>query len=231
MSPILIAVFSLALLCIGLSAFIEYRREHSGSLDSPRSGNYSRWNEVARTLELELSHDSDDDEVSMRGTINDHWVSVEHDDDGIEIEVNYRSGTNPFFVTANASSSSRPGPGIHTGDEAFDTQLSVHTRTPDELDDYLSAGRRNALLWLHSTFEIEEIDNQEIEVRFVESDWQPDELAAAIKLVVDVADILDAGEKVFMAPPPQDEPDDEVAPPSDIADAVAQDGPQDVVRG
>ena len=218
MSTILIAVFALALAGTALSALLEHRREQSGSSKANWRGNHSQWSEAARILELELSFDSDDDEMSMRGTINNHWVSVEQDDDGIEIEVNFRSGTGPFLVTPKADSNARADQTLRTGDDAFDERLSVRTRTLDELEDYLSPGRRNALLWLDSTFELDSVNNDEIEVRFTGSDWQPEELAAAIKLVVDVAEILEAGEKVFMAPPSQDGPQD---------DSMTQ----DVVRG
>ena len=137
----------------------------------------------------------------MRGTVGDHWVSVEQHHDGLEIVVNYRSGLHSFEACEPDTPGHDPAERYTTGDEAFDSKIAVYSRSPAELENYVTPARRNALLWLQSAFALGDIDNEMLDVSFVEPSWHPGELISAIKLVIDVAGIMEAGEKVFMAPP------------------------------
>lgn len=201
MGAILLAVFMSALAAIVVLTILDGRRQRASSYTKVVPGSQSDWSTVAKTLELELSPWTTPDEASMRGTIDGHWVSVEQQHNGLEIVVNYRSGLHSFTASEPNTSGQDLTDRYVSGDQAFDSQVAIFTHAPAELENYLTPARRNALLWLQSAFTLGDIDHEMLDVLYAEPSWQPGQLTSAIQLVIDVAGIMEAGEKVFMAPP------------------------------
>ncbi len=208
MSAGLLALFIATLVFVGILALAEARHERLERSGGNGRGAKDSWAEVARILDLEMGPFTEG-ERSLRGSVNDHWISIYHDQDGTHIEVSYQSGVGQFEVAQSRPTKATNPKGsskgslraLETGDDAFDGELSILTRSQRDMDDYLSPARRNALLWLHSGFDIEELTNEKLSVRVKKNPWKPQELVSDIQLVVDVADIMQAGEKVFMSPP------------------------------
>lgn len=203
MTTALISIFILSLAVIVLHSLNEARTERLGPGSSRSSGNKRDWLEIANELDLELISGDESNRV-LRGTVGEHWVTIETVDGGVHINMNYHSGVAPFTVTANneeEGTDTKIGNTADTGDEAFDAELTVATASPGELDDYFSPARRNALLWLSSAFEIDSVSDEHIRVLLASRRWNAEAIVSAVRLVEDVADILDEGEKVFMAPP------------------------------
>ena len=217
MPTVLTVIFILSLGGIVLHAIIDAQRERrtvgSGSFGSP-----AEWAEAARTLDLEVVPRTSSTGPSLRGSISGHWVSVEQVEDGIEIMAHYLSGGEPFQVVALPSILAEAANRIETGDDAFDSELAILGDYPDDLTDYLSPARRNALLWLRSSFEITTINDEDISVRFTNENWKAEDLTAAITLLVDVADIMQTGQKVFMAPPTHAPNETELEPELEVID-------------
>ncbi len=198
---VLTAIFILSLAATVVHAVIEARQERKPNMFGNSSSSHSEWSEVATALDLEIVRRTGMDDPLLRGSISGHWISVEQTMKSIEIDVHYLSGVEPFRVTELSSITAGAVDRIETGDDAFDSELVVFSDYPDDLTDYLSPARRNALLWLKSSFEVSEIDDEDICVRFVSESWKADDLISAIELLVDVAEIMQTGQKVFMAPP------------------------------
>lgn len=199
----LLALFAFCLVATAALALDEVRDERLESDRSDHRGAKNNWSEVARELDLEMGPFTEET-PSLRGSINGHWVSVFPDALGTHVEVSYHSGIGAFEVAAAEGANINSKRLVRTGDAAFDTELAVFTRSPQDIDDYLSPARRNAMLWLYSSFDIDQITNEKLNVRLRTRLWKPSELVAGIQLVVDVADILEHGEKVFMTPPVQE---------------------------
>ena len=203
MSVALLAVFVLCLVLTAALALAEVRDERLELDRADHRGAKDNWSEVARELDLEMGPFTEET-PSLRGSINQHWVSVFPDAAGTHIEVSYQSGIGPFEVAPAAGATTNSNRLVRTGDESFDAELALFSRTPREMAQYLSPARRNAMLWLCSGFEIDQITNEKLNVRLKSRLWKPNELIGGIQLVVDVADILQQGEKVFMTPPLQE---------------------------
>lgn len=200
MSTLLIAIFILSLAIIVLRSLADARAERLGPGSSKVTGLRTDWSEVARELDLELVSGSDSKQA-LRGTVSGHWVTVEKVDTGVSINMNYHSGVAPFTVIPTGKQRDSFAVANLTGDEAFDGELVVETATPGELDDYLSPARRNALLWLTSAFEVDTVSDEHIRVLFTQRRANAESIISAVRLVEDIAGILDEGEKVFMTPP------------------------------
>ncbi len=200
MTLALIAIFVTALALISILTVAEMRLERIAKSTSSVNTSKSDWIAVAKALDLEMSPWTTAAKASARGTVGGHWVSVEQLESGIEIVVNYRSGLDSFAAT-QPNPSERNDDRFVTGDDLFDSQVEVSSRAPEQVRDYLTPARRNALLWLQSAFTLGEIDQEMLDVTFTQTSWQPGQLVSNIELVVDVAEIMEAGEKVFMAPP------------------------------
>ena len=212
MTVVLSVVFIAALVAIGLMTFVDAFQQNKGINHGGNDATRADWDTVARGTDLQVVNRSGLDDPLLRGAIAGRWVTVEDRMNDIEINVNFRSGTGTFGICEHGQRSSTSGDVLETGDDAFDAALSVTTRSPAEVDEYLSPARRNAVLWLISDDAIDmiDIDEEAINVRFTVSRWKAEELVAAIKLVVDVANIMEAGQKVFMTPPlASDEGNDE----------------------
>ena len=194
-------IFVLSLTAISVQSVAEAIQERKDRSGKRMTASKSDWAEVARALDLEVMARSGLDNPALRGTILGHWVSVEERMNDIEIEVNYRSGISPFEVREPGKERADSGERFVTGDEAFETRLAVLTHSTEEMAEYLSPARRNALLWLRSAFELGNISDGCINVMFTNLQWNTEELISAITLVVDDAEIMEAGQKVFMAPP------------------------------
>lgn len=199
MSTALIAIFILSLAAIVVHSLNDARTERLGPGSSRAAGRQDEWTEIANELNLELTSGSDSDRV-LRGTVGEHWLTIETVEAGVQINMNYHSGVAPFAIEGN-DDPERSDEVAGTGDEAFDAELVLRTASPGELDDYFSPARRNALLWLSSAFEIDSVSDEHIRVLFTRRRWNTEAIISAVRLVEDVADIMDEGEKVFMAPP------------------------------
>ncbi len=199
MSTALIAIFILSLAAIVVQSFSDVRSERVSSGSSKSAGRQNDWLEIARQFDLELTS-GDESNRLLRGTVGEHWLTIETVAAGVHITMHYHSGAAPFVVEAN-NAKDRDNTAAPTGDEAFDAELIVTGATQGELDDYFSPARRNALLWLSSAFEIDSVSDEHIRVLFTRRRWNAETLISAVRLVEDVADIMEEGEKVFMAPP------------------------------
>lgn len=203
MTLALLVIFGICLLATAAIALDEVRDERLEHERSDHHGAKNSWSEVARELDLEMGPFTEET-PSLRGSINEHWVSVFPDVFGTHIEVSYRSGVGAFEVTPAEGANLNSNRLVRTGDEAFDAELAVFTRSPEDVQNYFTPARRNAMLWLYSSFEIDQITNEKLNVRLRSRLWKPSELVTGIQLVVDVAGILQYGEKVFMTPPVQE---------------------------
>ncbi len=209
MSLILAVVFLLSLAGIAAQTFLQSHSDRRTAAPGTRHGSKNDWAAVARALDLEVVSRGGLDDPLLRGSIAGHWLSVEQAMGDVEIDVHYLSDVEPFQIAEAPGLNSDDR--IVTGDVAFDSELVLASQYSNALAEYLTPARRNALLWLKSSFTIVAVDNEDISVRFSKESWRPEDLIAAITLVVDVAEIMQAGQKLFMAPPSaSDEPTLEV---------------------
>lgn len=202
MTVALSVVFLASLAAIALLTLVEARKESDGHR-AGGSATTSDWNAVARAHDLEMVTRSGLDEPLLRGTVAGRWVTVEDKMTAIDINVSFRSGTGTFDISDADHTPTVSGDVVSTGDPTFDESFSVSTRSPDEIQDYLTPARRNALLWLAADddLSVDTVDEESLNIGFTPARWNPDDLISAIRLVVDVANIMEVGQKVFMAPP------------------------------
>ena len=149
----------------------------------------SDWNVVANTLGLGIS--TRGRSHYMTGTIDGFRVSVEDRVGGAKVEVDYESTLREFDIRPTRTQGRRftNTEPILTGNADFDAVFESQSHRPDELRNFLTPVRQVALLALHSAVRIDEVDEDEIEVR-LPSPCSPSDTIEAIKLVVYVAGVL-----------------------------------------
>lgn len=165
--------------------------------DTGSSGWADGWREAAQELDLKaLVRNTRGSESTMRGEIDGHRVTVKGRHGGEpEIEVRFESGLRSMDIDPRRKSvgSGRSNETL-TGDVAFDEAYRVRARPDGDDRDFLkwlTPERREILVVLGDALRVDEIDENELEVKLGRSDWTSNELVQAVQLCVLVATILD----------------------------------------
>lgn len=197
------------------------------------------WEEAGRELGLKTLPRTKQGSIStMRGEIDGHRVNVKCRLGGEpEIEVRFESGLRTLDIDPRRRPVGSGGSAeVVTGDLAFDEAYRVRSNpTVDEreLMGWLTPERREILVVLGDALAVEEIEEDELEVRLGRSEWTPAELVQAVQLCVLVAKILDGSHVARRRLDPQDalledtQPQDAVRPSFEARqDHVIQDAPR-----
>lgn len=208
MEVVVIAAFVL------LFVFAKARSSIRGTVTD--GGWSERWNAAAH--ELDLSARVSSKQSTMRGEIDGHRVSVSaYRNSEPEIEVRFQSGLRSIDISPrNGRTSKRPEFSIGDPDfeSTFAVRLGFEDREIDAARRWFTPQRREIITVLNDALEIDDLDENELEVKLRRESWTPDELAQAVRLCVLVAKTLDQSYS------PQDR-----TPTNDV-----REGPQDAVR-
>ena len=149
----------------------------------------SDWNVVASTLGLRTAPRRRSQ--YMWGTIGEFSVSLDGRSGGAKIEVEYESTLRDFDIRPKVHNGRRftNAEPVLTGNAEFDAAFETHSHRPEELLNFLTPVRQVALLALHSAVAIDEIDEDEIEIR-LPATCSPSDTIEAVELAVYVAGVL-----------------------------------------
>ena len=142
----------------------------------------------------------------MRGRIDGHRVSVSgYRNQPPEIEVHYSSGLSSVDISPRAGRTSNRSE-LSILDPEFAMQFVVYTSVEGEgeaeIRSWLTLERRQAIATLGELVDLDDIEEDEIEVRLRSSEWIAPELVRAVQLCVDTAKRLDES---FVDDTPQDQ--------------------------
>ena len=148
----------------------------------------SDWRTVAEALGLRILTRRGTQHMS--GTIDGFRVSVEDRAGGAKVEVDYKSPLRDFEIRPISKGRTiTNAERILTGNQAFDAVFNAYCYQAEEFRAFLTPPRQETLLALHSALTIDEIDEDEIEVR-LPSPCDPSDMIDAIELAIDVARVF-----------------------------------------
>ncbi len=150
------------------------------------------WTELSRDLGMELRR-SKGDFVALTGVLDRHRTTVVRSRGKVKIEVKFRSDLRSFSIRSRSKNLKTNRVDVLTGDELFDPNYRVlihKNQDPSPTLEFLSSRRRRAIEALGSALPLDEIEEDELEVKF-DSVPSPAELRDAISLCVQVAKSLD----------------------------------------
>lgn len=132
---------------------------------------------------------------SIRGEVDGHRLKVAVAP-GFrnEISVKFNSGLNDLSIRSRSRNLRTNRVDVQTGDQTFDQHCRLLLRpTTDaaQVLEYLTPQRREIILALEQAFDLDEIEEGELEVRFGETP-SADELREAISVVLLAATALDS---------------------------------------
>ena len=187
-----------------------------------------QWTAAARELGFTAREGRKQRPATMHGVLDGHKANViAYGGTQPEIEVRFSSGLRNLDIDGRREGTVRIGNTneLPTGDPSFD-QLYRISAAHDEnmVMRWLTPERRSALVTLGETLNVQEVEEDELEVKLGTTIWQSTDLVEAVRLCVVVAKILDES---YASPVIQDAPiQDEVIQDPDIQDAVIDDKAQ-----
>lgn len=200
------SIWLLAFICILIVGKVTVRAVGS-SLSGGAPAHHPRqaeWAAACERLGLQTAPPRKNRHLSARGVVDGLRVSLEDDPRGPEIEVDFLLPIERMDIRPATTRTKIIGlKQVPTGDVVFDAQMVVHAADPATITEFLTPLRRESILALNAAVMIEEIDDDELEVRLPSTEWTTSELVDAVQLVVQVAQIL-TGVTEPVPPAPQD---------------------------
>ena len=217
-------------LLIAVAAGIKFLLAQSGSSIGSRDLSWrTDWEHAAHELGLKAHvRKSNNDSSSMRGDVDGHRVSVTTKGGrNPEIEVRFESGLRWMDIDRRREGSVRRSDDREqpTGNVTFDEYYRVRSveGRGDGVVEWLNPARQEILVVLADALSVDEIEENEIEVRLGRDEWTASELVQAVQLCVLAAQVLDQSHKSnALGQTPQDRivpdaayPQDRVVPPTE----------------